>query len=741
MLTAAGHDTVRRPACLRCGAQKPLPNLVDGGRVCNRCAYQARRALCADCERERPVSARDEQGRPLCDSCRRYSRYETCSGCNVKSRVSRRTAEGAPLCRQCDRTQFRTCCRCGQPAPTYANTPDGPTCKACYQRPRRRCGACGEVRRIDLTATATHPDLCSRCRTRQRRACLICGELHPAHPLAHQPVCLSCRDKGHILEPDLIEVNRTRRRRHETAHDVVRQRLEKILTHPDHGIAEQLAPLIDAYQQVRKPDHVMQWLNTPQPGTVLLAELAIRAHSEPVTHDLLDSYPQTYTLHRLRDLFVYAGILPARAELLERIQPWLDQVLSDRPPHHATLVRPFATWHALRRARQRARRRPTTASSATYVRSQVTIALNFLSWLDGRGQTLTTANQSDLDLWLKEGTQTNYFLATFIAWANARGLCELTIPHRPRSEPANFLEEDDRWNMLRRCLHDQNMPIDVRAAGTLILLFGRTTTTFTNLTVADLQQVSGETYLRLGDFTALLPPPAAAVFHTLSVGATTKETFQQPDNTAQYLFPGRFPGRPAAAQTSSAANSAPTASPPCRPGTQPEPAGPATFPAPSPPTYSESTSAPPPNGPAARVVTGPTTSPNAPKHWSEMTANAGTEGSNTAPCKYQHVTSRRPPRPRRRRRCRRGRCGPTPRTGRCSPTGAAVTGSRELPADPDTVARFLGDCPAAPATLRRRVAAIDHHHTAAGHPRPGESAAVRAALGRPVILADPAPRG
>lgn len=212
-------------------------------------------------------------------------------------------------------------------------------------------------------------------------------------------------------------MDRTRRRRHETAHDVVRRRLEKILTHPDHGIAEQLAPLSDAYQQVNKPDQVMQWLNTPQPGTVLLRELAIRAHSEPVTHDLLDSYPQTYTLHHLRDLFVYAGILPDRAEFLERIQPWLDQVLSDRPQHHATLVRPFATWHALRRARQRDRRRPTTASSATYVRSQVTIALNFLSWLDGHGQTLTTANQSDLDLWLEIGTQTNYFLATFITWA------------------------------------------------------------------------------------------------------------------------------------------------------------------------------------------------------------------------------------------------------------------------------------------------------------------------------------
>jgi hypothetical protein len=61
----------------------------------------------------------------------------------------------------------------------------------------------------------------------------------------------------------------------------------------------------------------------------------------------------------------------------------------------------------------------------------------------------------------------------------------------------------------------------------------------------------------------------------------------------------------------------------------------------------------------------------------------------------------------------------------------AVTGAPALPADPGTVVDFLSACPAAPATRRRRVAAIDHHHTAHGHQRPGESVVVRAALGRP----------
>jgi len=60
-----------------------------------------------------------------------------------------------------------------------------------------------------------------------------------------------------------------------------------------------------------------------------------------------------------------------------------------------------------------------------------------------------------------------------------------------------------------------------------------------------------------------------------------------------------------------------------------------------------------------------------------------------------------------------------------------ATDTTALPADPRTVVDFLTGCPAALASQRCRVAAIDHHHTAHGYERPGESVAVRAALGRP----------
>ena len=61
----------------------------------------------------------------------------------------------------------------------------------------------------------------------------------------------------------------------------------------------------------------------------------------------------------------------------------------------------------------------------------------------------------------------------------------------------------------------------------------------------------------------------------------------------------------------------------------------------------------------------------------------------------------------------------------------AVTGNHDLPAHPDTVVAFLAGCPATPKTHRGRVTAIDHHHAAAGLNRPGDTPAVRAAVGRP----------
>ena len=51
-----------------------------------------------------------------------------------------------------------------------------------------------------------------------------------------------------------------------------------------------------------------------------------------------------------------------------------------------------------------------------------------------------------------------------------------------------------------------------------------------------------------------------------------------------------------------------------------------------------------------------------------------------------------------------------------------ATNCTPLPADWPTIAAFTAGCPGAPATLQRRLAAIAHHHRAAGHPVPVDPA-------------------
>lgn len=547
LLADAGHPTVVVPGCLRCGKPALLPHLVDGGRVCDHCRRFYHRAPCGRCRRDRPIATHTDRGDPLCHSCI-PRRREPCGTCGRVLRVQTRRADGAAVCPNCYRTPQRRCCRCEHITPTYAHTDHGPICKSCYRRPLRRCGACGEQRRIDRRATATTPDICIRCRTRRLRSCTVCGTDYPAHPRAQYPVCLPCRDAGHVLEPELTESpDRIRRRRHETSHDALITTLHAVITDPHRGIAAPLTALDEVFRTVPNPEIIRYWLHRRRGGAALLHQIALRAHDEPITHQLLDSYPHSAALPRLRALFVYAGILPERTDLLERIGPWLDEILEGRPAHHGALVCPFAHWHVLRRARRRARSRPVTDNAAAYARSQITLALDFLSWLDEHDTTLATATQADLDRWLDGGSRYRYFLTNFIAWAAAHQQCtDLVVPQPHSGEPSHIITDDDRWAMLARCLHDETLPLQVRASGALVLLYGRTITSIADLTTDDIAVAvaDADTYLRIGNSTVLLPPALATLLQTLSDDAAGRAAFQSLDPTTRFLFQGRGIGKP-----------------------------------------------------------------------------------------------------------------------------------------------------------------------------------------------------
>jgi hypothetical protein len=118
-----------------------------------------------------------------------------------------------------------------------------------------------------------------------------------------------------------------------------------------------LHPLFAALTTVTNPATVVTWLGKSR-SAQLLGGLA--RTGDPTIHDLLDDLPQTQALRYVRDMLVNSGVLAARNEHLERLAPWLEHLLHDKPAHQAWLIRLFAHWLVLRRARRAATRRAFT---------------------------------------------------------------------------------------------------------------------------------------------------------------------------------------------------------------------------------------------------------------------------------------------------------------------------------------------------------------------------------------------
>lgn len=251
----------------------------------------------------------------------------------------------------------------------------------------------------------------------------------------------------------------------------------------------------------------------------------------------------------LRQLLVQAGVLPARNDDLERIPPWLDTLLIDQPDHHARLIRPFAHWFVLRRARRSATRRRHPAEAGDHIRMKIRVALDFLAWLDTRQLALGTIDQATVDRWLTEGTTRAREVRDFVTWARSHHLVQdLRVSSRARAQPEEMLDEQDRWKLLERSLHDTSVPLDTRAAAALILLYGLSLTRVRNLTADHLErQDDGRTHLVTGAHRLLLPPKLARMLDDLAQAGRGRSRYSSSTEARRWLFMGLVPGRPLSA--------------------------------------------------------------------------------------------------------------------------------------------------------------------------------------------------
>jgi hypothetical protein len=321
------------------------------------------------------------------------------------------------------------------------------------------------------------------------------------------------------------------------------ERVRDLLTPVGGEISPPLKKLAEAFESVDNPRSVIAWLSRSS-GARLLAAMA-RDQVE-VTHEALDAFPQGKPAAHVRYMLVHARILPERTEYLERVGPWLDRLLADQPAEDSKLIRAYAQWDVLRRARRRAGQRTFSYDAGRRARTMIRIALELLVWLRERGQSLQGLRQGELEEWgsARPGAR-SYMINGFLKWAHARRLVDkIQLPVPQREEPGHFLEGDQRWGEFHRCLSDDSISLPARVAGALLFLYGLQPNRLVSLKADDVQHQGDDAYLVIGSGRLPLPPALAVLAVELrdhgriasAIGRATKER--------SWLFHGVAPGRP-----------------------------------------------------------------------------------------------------------------------------------------------------------------------------------------------------
>jgi hypothetical protein len=209
-------------------------------------------------------------------------------------------------------------------------------------------------------------------------------------------------------------------------------------------------------------------------------------------------------------------------------------------PRTAAVLRPYACWSVLPRARRRAARGRIATSTPRYVRARIIVANQFLTWLEDNQIALADATQRDVDAWVGYGASTRHRLRDLLRWAHGRGLAADLEVRWLGSEglPEQVLDDDERWALLRRCMRDDSLSLRLRVAGALVLLYGQIPSRIVELTTDSITTSGAATYLALRDHPVLLPPPLATLITHLVAHNSRQQTTTSGAETPAWLFPG-----------------------------------------------------------------------------------------------------------------------------------------------------------------------------------------------------------
>jgi hypothetical protein len=414
---------------------------------------------------------------------------------NERNRGGRPRVQGALVCDRCHRSTNALPWR----------WPDGRICKICYRAAAQTygtCHRCGQHRLVPGLDAEGDP-LCRGCAgITAKLDCTACGG---EGLLEKAGLCIRC-----TLRTDLTAALRPDR-------------------HP------QASRLIDVLCAVDRPASILSWTRSRH-GRALLAGLGDGTIG--YTHDAIDALPATKAADHLRAVLVAAGILPEEHRIAERLQAWLDTRLADVDDGpDKDLVRQFARWHHLRLIRRHGTDRDAAFGSYHSARQSISQAIGLLAWLRQRGLAPHEATQDDLDAWLAQH-RSHANIDQFIAWARRTGRLP-GLRNRFPAKPVTVMADEDRRRHIRTLIESDDLPLDLRAAGLLVLVYGSTVTRIAGLPRSAVDPGPPMT-IRLAGTPVPVPGPVADVL---------AQQLRQPRGSGtldgqpgDWLFTGQRPG-------------------------------------------------------------------------------------------------------------------------------------------------------------------------------------------------------
>jgi hypothetical protein len=480
-----------------------------------RCCYRPPVATCSQCGAQRPCNYADTD-RPVCLACA-PRRLGECGLCGQVSRIARRATDSSPqvgIC--CYRPPLATCVDCGRERRCYWAKTDEPVCLNCTAVRRAEvCVGCGQ-RRVAYRRVEGGI-LCQTCNIKQSYTTDRCQDCGLTAPLI-KGLCVGCR---------------------------LRVRVDQLAASAGPEIAGALAPFLVELTKSDNPSSTLRWFYTP--GFDITRKLL--SGEIPISHQGLDqaAVDASNPVAFVRAKLVASGVLDARDEAGAQFAAWhATAVLQIAPGPDRAHVRAYATWQVAHQlAGTVGRRGEATRSSIKYARSLVSEAIRLVLWLHDQHIELADLRQDLIDLWIAGGSGTRRRVRLFLAWLRrARGTGTLDVDWDDRLPTRPAIDDEQRFAILRRLLHDHDIDPRDRFTGSVLLLYGKPITRIAALTTADIHTTpDGGITLRLGRGEIPLPEPLDAIAKAL------RDQQLQRTRSDAWLIPGRHAGQHITADT------------------------------------------------------------------------------------------------------------------------------------------------------------------------------------------------